>query len=184
MLKPGDVVFYARSPTASEFCDAVEQVIPNNSYFHVALAVSERCLVEATPEGVLERTLQESIEDNQPGIVETLEVKGIPESIILEAATWCRSKVGLPYNDLFSADLMNSDGLESYYCSQLITEAFRGVEMHWPTHTLNFLNSDGNLIEFWIEYFRKRGRPQVPQGDVGSHPGQLRRSPALVVCSF
>ncbi|ULT98457.1 hypothetical protein L3Y34_000079 [Caenorhabditis briggsae] len=180
MLKPGDVVFYARSP-ASEFCDAVEQVIPNNSYFHVALAVSERSLVEATPEGVLERTLKDSLDDNQPGIVEILEVKGIPESTILKAATWCRSKVGFPYNDLFSADLMNSDDLESYYCSQLITEAFRGVEMHWPTHTLNFLNCDGNLIEFWIEYFRKRGRPQVPQGDVGSHPGKLRRSPVLVL---
>ncbi|KAF1763608.1 hypothetical protein GCK72_011875 [Caenorhabditis remanei] len=178
MLSPGDVVFYSRG--TSEFCDAVEQVVANNTLFHVALVSVTGTVIEATTDGVKESTLQESILENEPGVVEILKLDDeIPEIEILKAATWCRSKIGLPYNDLFSADLMNSEGKESYYCSQLITEAFRGVEMHWPKHTLNFLDSDGNPIEFWTEYYKKRGKRQVPQGGEGSHPAQLRKSPVL-----
>ncbi|EFP04430.1 CRE-ALH-11 protein [Caenorhabditis remanei] len=178
MLSPGDVVFYSRG--TSEFCDAVEQVVANNTLFHVALVSVTGTVIEATTDGVKESTLQESILENEPGVVEILKLDDeIPEIEILKAATWCRSKIGLPYNDLFSADLMNSEGKESYYCSQLITEAFRGVEMYWPKHTLNFLDSDGNPIEFWTEYYKKRGKRQVPQGGEGSHPAQLRKSPVL-----
>lgn len=182
MLHPGDVVFYSRSPTSSEFCDAVEQVVPENSYFHVALVVSEAGdVVEATPEGVIFRSLKNSILENEPGLVEILKPSGLqnPGFEIQKAVDFCKSKIGLSYNDLFAVDLRNSENQESYYCSQLITEAFKGSEMHWPPHTLNFKNSDGNLIEYWVEYFKKRGKSEVPQGEEGSHPAQLRKSPVF-----
>lgn len=182
LLQPGDIVFYSRSPTSSEFCDAVEQVVAENSYFHVALVVSESGdVVEATSEGVTTRSLQKSILENEPGVVEILNLTGFqnPEIDIQKAVDFCKSKIGLPYNDLFAANLLNSEGLESYYCSQLITEAFKSSKMHWPHHSLNFKDSDGNLIEFWVEYFKKRGRSEVPQGEEGSHPAQLRKSPVL-----
>lgn len=187
MLRAGDLVFYSRSPTSSEFCDAVEKVIPENSYFHVALVVSESGdVVEATPDGVKLRSLRDSILNNAPGILEILEILDCQNlnsknSPIQKAIDFCRSKVGLPYNDLFTGNLLNSKGQESYYCSQLITEAFKDAEMSWPSHSLNFKDSEGNLIEFWTEYFRKRGVSQVPQGEPGSHPAQLRRSSVLAL---
>ncbi|EGT47911.1 CBN-ALH-11 protein [Caenorhabditis brenneri] len=180
MLESGDVIFYSRG--VSEFCNAVEQVVTENSCFHVAIVSDTGTVIEATPDGVVELTFENSIEENKPGLVEIMRLKrceNITEKAILESAKWCRSKIGLPYNDLFAADLLNSAKQESYYCSQLITEAFRSFEMQWPTHTLNFADSEGKPIEFWVKYFQKRGYSQVPQGEEGSHPAQLRRSPVF-----
>ncbi|CCD61886.1 Aldehyde dehydrogenase domain-containing protein [Caenorhabditis elegans] len=183
MLKPGDVVFYSRGTESTDFCDAVEKVVPDNTYYHVAIVSERGTIVEATGDGVLEYSLQKSIEENRPGCLEILEVANCCEKVLEAAATWSWTKLGLPYNDLFAADLINSDGKESYYCSQLITAAFEfaGVDMKWPAHTLNFNDKNVNQISFWNEYFEKRGKSQVPQGEEGSHPAQLRRSPRLLL---
>ncbi|CAB3403654.1 unnamed protein product [Caenorhabditis bovis] len=104
----------------------------------------------------------------------------IPKVERENAARIAESKIGCPYNDLFSPDLRNSDNVESYYCSQIITEAFKSSNIPWPSHSLNFNDSHGNLIEYWREYFEKRGR-KVPQGVEGSHPAQLRKCRLLTI---
>lgn len=179
MLRPGDVIFYGRN--TSDFCRAVEKVVSNNDFFHVAIVSAIGTIVEASTSGVTEyRSLRDSIKQNSPGYLEIVS-PAISEHERLQAATLASTKIGLKYNDLFAADLLNSEGNESYYCSQLITEAFRDSEMKWPAHTLNFKDEQGNLIEFWRDYFEKKGGRQVPQGDEGSHPAQLRKSPVFEV---
>ncbi|CAI2349799.1 unnamed protein product [Caenorhabditis sp. 36 PRJEB53466] len=178
MLNPGDLVFFGRN-TASEFCEAVEKVVANNDFFHVAIVSNLGTIIEASTDGVREYpNLWKSIAENEPSYVEVV-TPLTSEERKDQAAAWSRTKIGLPYNDLFSSDLLNSEGSESYYCSQLITEAFKTDDMKWPSHSLNFNNVKGELIDFWREYFEKRGR-KVPQGDEGSHPAQLRRSPVLL----
>jgi hypothetical protein len=74
-------------------------------------------------------------------------------------------------------------GQRAFYCSQLITEAYAatGNANRFPDHELNFVDRDGTILEYWVEYYRKRGLAVVPQGEKGSHPSKMRTASALVL---
>lgn len=179
MLSPGDVIFHGKN--ASDFRQAVKKVILDNDFFHIAIVSDIGTIIEAQPTGVIEyQSLRESIAAKGPGYLKIV-TPAIGEDKKLKAIAWVRTKIGCEYNDLFAADLLNSGGNESYYCSKLITEAYRESDMKWPSHTLHFKNEEGILIKFWKEYFEKKGGRRVSQGDDGSHPAQLRKSPVFLV---
>ncbi|KJH51012.1 betaine-aldehyde dehydrogenase domain protein [Dictyocaulus viviparus] len=100
-----------------------------------------------------------------------------PATIKIQAAAFAESKIGLPYNDIFSPNCINSGGEASYYCSQLITEAYKG-KFEFPEHKLNFRTKGGKFIEFWQQYYEER-RCKIPQGEEGSHPSSIRRASEL-----
>ncbi|CAD6199348.1 unnamed protein product [Caenorhabditis auriculariae] len=173
--EPGDLVFFEKR-VSKEFVDAVA-ASGNSNLVHVGIISSRGTLVHATPDGVLEQKLEETAEETENAVLEVVRVDLDRKEKML-AEEIARSKVGLPYNDVFSANCKNSKNEEAYYCSQIVTEAYQHADMRWPSHQLNFQNEDGSFIEYWVQYYKERG-VQIPQGDPGSHPAQLRKSPLL-----
>uniref|UniRef100_A0A915NBH6 Aldehyde dehydrogenase domain-containing protein n=1 Tax=Meloidogyne javanica TaxID=6303 RepID=A0A915NBH6_MELJA len=103
------------------------------------------------------------------------------------AISWALKQLGSGYNDLFSPDCINSEGKRAFYCCQLAVKSYaetndqdKGLSP-FPKHELNFLDSKGELLPFWLDYYRKLSpqNPHPPQGQPGSHPSKLRSSQLL-----
>uniref|UniRef100_A0A7I4Z592 Aldedh domain-containing protein n=1 Tax=Haemonchus contortus TaxID=6289 RepID=A0A7I4Z592_HAECO len=171
----GDLVFLAKETSACSFERAVSDVA-SSPYYHVAIIGRDKRLLHASTRGVLSQSMEEFLNEYEPHRMEIVHVKA-PEKAKRDAAAFAESKVGMPYNDIFTPNRINSQGQESYYCSQLITEAYDGA-VHFPEHKLNFKDKDGDFLEYWLKYYRERGI-DIPQDDQGSHPASLRRSPLL-----
>ncbi|ETN72321.1 betaine-aldehyde dehydrogenase family protein [Necator americanus] len=171
----GDLIFLAKNSTSCAFERAVSDAA-SSPYYHVGIIVHDNHVVHALPRGVLYQTVIDMVADCEPDRVEIVYVKA-KKSAKIRAAKYAEKKIGMPYNDLFSPDCINSDGVESYYCSQLVTEAYHG-EIEFPEHKLNFKDENGEILEYWKEYYETRGRP-VPQDEPGSHPASIRRAPEL-----
>lgn len=100
---------------------------------------------------------------------------------------WSLKEIGTKYNDIFSSNLMNSHQKRSFYCCQLISEAYKCSNTKSPgespflPYKLNFADSSGKIIPYWIKYFKQRcpSNPIVPQGESGTHPSILRMSPCI-----
>ncbi|KAL6725727.1 hypothetical protein Aduo_007761 [Ancylostoma duodenale] len=171
----GDLVFLAKNDTSCAFERAISDVA-SSPYYHVAIVVRNKRLVHALPRGVLHQTVGEMVADCEPDRIEIVHVEA-SEAAKIKAAQYAETKIGMPYNDLFAADCINSDGVESYYCSQLVTEAYDGA-IEFPEHKLNFKDEHGEILEYWQKYYEERGR-HVPQDEPGSHPASIRRAPEL-----
>ncbi|KAK6013872.1 hypothetical protein OSTOST_20787, partial [Ostertagia ostertagi] len=169
----GDLVFLAKDSTACSFEQAVSDVAAS-PYYHVAIIGRDKRFIHATPRGVECQTVDEFVAEFQPHRLEIVHVVA-SDKAKYEAAAFAESKVGLPYNDIFSPDHINSNGQESYYCSQLVTEAYNGI-IEFPEHKLNFKDENGDIIEYWQKYYEERSL-EIPQDERGSHPASLRRSP-------
>ena len=98
--------------------------------------------------------------------------------IIDEAVRKAKEFIGTGYDFAFEA------GTEKLYCSELIYEVFRyNDEPIFPTVAMNFTDSTGEISTYWIEYYEKLNRP-VPQGEPGTNPGDLSKSPLLREIAF
>lgn len=140
---------------------------------HVAIAVDSSTIIESTPyEGVALKSLHKFI-NSRKVFVAQVHNKQLAE----KAAEIASRFVGMAYNHTFSDNCKN--GL---YCSQLITTSFKIANNNMPyfkEDTLNFLDKNGNLPDFWIQYF-KRYNMNVPQGKSGSHPSRLFEDKKIV----
>ncbi|VDL74564.1 unnamed protein product [Nippostrongylus brasiliensis] len=171
----GDLVFLAKTASPCAFERAVSDVAAS-PYYHVGIVARDKKIVHASPRGVMSQTLDEFVFGSEAHRMEIVRVN-VAEDAKAKAAEFAESKIGLPYNDIFTPDGVNSDGQQSYYCSQLITEAYNEV-IDFPEHKLNFNDADDELIPYWRSYYEARGR-EVPQGEPGSHPASIRRSDRL-----
>uniref|UniRef100_A0A915ESD5 SHSP domain-containing protein n=1 Tax=Ditylenchus dipsaci TaxID=166011 RepID=A0A915ESD5_9BILA len=77
------------------------------------------------------------------------------------ASIWAQQQVGAEYNDIFSHKMLNSRGKKSFYCCQLVEEAYKATSV--------------------IDYYKRLcpENPTVPQGEPGSHASILRASPGV-----
>lgn len=74
---------------------------------------------------------------------------------------------------MFSVESYTATNLEAKNCNPFLF------------HSLNFLDKNGQFLDYWIEYYRKLcpQNPQPPQGRPGSHPSKLRASPFVHYCA-
>lgn len=87
-----------------------------------------------------------------------------------------RSRLGLPYDSLY----LGSD--EAIYCSELVQKSFvnrRGQLLFQPI-PMEFRDSTGQVPSAFVRFYQQHGLP-VPEGQPGSNPGQLSRSPLLSI---
>ncbi len=82
--------------------------------------------------------------------------------------------LGRPYDFLF----MPSD--DAFYCSELVQKNYLDAqgELIFQPIPMSFHDETGMVTQFWKDYYARRGR-QVPEGEPGSNPGDLSRSPKL-----
>lgn len=101
------------------------------------------------------------------------------QNLIPSAINFASKQIGKPYNDSFNAEDTNS-----FYCSQLIYEAFKYANNGVPffkTSRMTFKEpGTDETYPVWLDYFRKLHIP-VPEGKSGTNPGALSKSESLEI---
>lgn len=190
--KPGDLVFFNRCRSGSAtFEDAVLSVsLFDPTVFHVGIFTdtANEVVVHATSDGVAEQPLREAISDLKPDYVE-LGIVRVEADWKARAAQFAAQQIGAAYNDIFSPTCIDSRGRRAFYCCQLASESYKrtnaGVSP-FLEHKLNFCDSSGNLLPYWIEYYRDLcpQNPEPPQDEPGSHPSVLKASPCVHIAAY
>lgn len=85
-----------------------------------------------------------------------------------------KALIGLPYDEAFLHDN------DAYYCSELIYECYRNADGGhlFKAQPMNFRDEKGRLPRYWRRHFRRLHLP-VPEGQPGTNPTDLARSPLL-----
>lgn len=179
-IADGDLVFFRKHATGnSDFGEAVADVGGGgNAVIHVALLIeNKKCLLHADPDkGVIIEDIKPVLDTLCPDCYEIYRVQADIDTR-LKALSWARSKIGCPYNDIFSSEMKDSAGDEAYYCSQLVVEAYRfaGIIDINPPYKMSFADKQGNILPYWLNYYESRSL-KVPEGEPGSHPASLIQS--------
>ena len=176
-LRSGDLLFFA--PAKDNAITKVTQGIGDVAIDHVAIVHrtnSSITTIEAVHRGVVEmpidstwaRTRQKS---------ETVIVGRINGGLDIPASiARALQHLGKPYDFFFEP----SDS--AIYCSELVQKAFVDIEGKPVFHTIpmSFHTPDGKILPYWTEYYRRAGKT-VPEGALGTNPGQLSRSRRLII---
>lgn len=181
-LQNGDLLF----KVASSNLDGVTQAIVSSVEGINLQQVSHVAIVHKHPDGqiyALEASGQHGVwlnpidsflihcDHNDQGqplvLIGRLKDKSIIDSSVKKALTY----IGRPY------DYQYLPGDSAIYCSELVHLAFEDAkgEKVFPQNPMSFHNSDGTIIPFWIDYYKKWDM-DVPEGMQGTHPGGISRS--------
>lgn len=189
--EPGDLLF--QDLDSGALCDAIEQVTTGydgTNLSHVGLVTKNArgglVVIEAVSAGVvatpLHTFLARSLDDgHRPKVlVGRLNPALVPDRprLIRRAIGQACALEGRAYDKQFLI------GNDSYYCSELVYEAFRRANNGRPLFdlqpmTFNRPGSDEPMAA-WRTYFAGLG-VAVPEGCPGINPGTISRSPLLTM---
>jgi len=184
-LKEGDLLF--QDLDSSLLCDAIELVTPgyNEANFsHIGLVVSINDtlkVLEAIPPKVMLTNLDDFLnrsfdkDGNPKVIVGRLKDKYLHS--VEEAVSYSKSKLNIEYDEVF---LMNNN---SYYCSELIYEAFLNDSI-FELQPMTFLHPISNdTLQTWKDYY-KEIEVEIPQNKMGINPGIMSLSNKIKMVHF
>jgi len=184
-LKEGDLLF--QDLDSSLLCDAIELVTPgyNEANFsHIGLVVSINDtlkVLEAIPPKVMLTNLDDFLnrsfdkDGNPKVIVGRLKDKYLHS--VEEAVSYSKSKLNIEYDEVF---LMNNN---SYYCSELIYEAFLNDSI-FELQPMTFLHPISNdTLQTWKDYY-KEIEVEIPQNKMGINPGIMSLSNKIEMVHF
>lgn len=165
----GDLIFFTGGSSSMD--DAISSST-GDGFVHVAIVEVDSedtvWLIDATPQKGVSR---EKLLEEKGNMV----LKRLKDSTGVAASVQrAKSLIGSPYDFAFLPDN------DAYYCSELVYECFlRPDGSHiFSCQPMNFLDSEGNLPEYWKELFEKL-QMDVPQGIPGTNPEDLSRSTTL-----
>lgn len=186
-FQEGDLLF--QDCDCGPICDAIESVTVsrNNARFsHIAFVVKndnqELCALEANVNGVVMVPIDQFInrykskEGNPTIAIGRLDEKY--SELIPKAISFVKSKIGMSYDTVF---LLNN---KTYYCSELIYDAFK-----YANHNKDFFKlfpmtfKDPNTKMFhpeFLKYYKSMNLP-IPEGKLGLNPGSISRDLKLNV---
>tara|TARA_B100001758_G_C18321752_1_gene563577 strand:+ start:95 stop:784 length:690 start_codon:yes stop_codon:yes gene_type:complete len=197
-LQIGDLLF--QDLDSSPLCDAIELVTPghkNANLSHIGIVVEVgnpyctnnpdyNCedhirILEAIPNKVkttrLDSFLYSSVDKNNNPKVIVGRLKSEYKNTIEDAISFLTSKKGKKYDNKF---LMNND---SYYCSELIYEAFKRDSI-FEIKPMNFLDPINNKpLKIWQDYYASLEIP-IPQGEPGLNPGNMSLSKKIDIIHY
>ena len=174
----GDLLFFSRGSSSMD--DAISSST-GDGFVHVAIVEVDSegtvWLIDATPRKGVSREQLEArlLEENGKAVLMRLkDSTGVAASV-----QRAKGLIGSPYDFTFLPDN------DAYYCSELVYECFlRPDGSHiFSCQPMNFLDSEGNLPEYWKELFEKL-QMDVPQGLPGTNPEDLSRSANLQCTSL
>ena len=184
--KVGDFLF--QDLNCGTLCEAITDVTygyDKTQISHVAMIVSVAKnieVIEASGKNVhvisLQDFLKRSIDKRGRPRVLVGRLKKELADLIPKAINYALSWKGLPYNDSFKSD----NKFHTFYCSQLIYDAFMLANNNKPIFAINHMTfrRNGKTLPAWKHYFHKIHFP-IPEGVVGTNPGILSRSHSLKI---
>lgn len=165
----GDLIFFTGGSSSMD--DAISSST-GDGFVHVAIVEVDSegtaWLIDATPQKGVSR---EKLLEEKGNMV----LKRLKDSTGVAASVQrAKGLIGSPYDFAFLPDN------DAYYCSELVYECFlRPDGSHiFSCQPMNFLDSEGNLPEYWKELFEKL-QMDVPQGIPGTNPEDLSHSTNL-----
>ena len=176
-LQEGDLLF--QDLDSSPLCDAIELVTPgyNGANFsHIGLVVSVNDtlkVLEAIPPKVMTTNLDDFInrsfdKNGNPKVIVGRLKKEFTNSIS-NAVSYSKSKLEIAYDEVF---LINN---ETYYCSELIYEAFLNDSI-FELKPMTFLHpKTKDTLKVWKEYYSDLNT-NIPEGNPGINPGIMSLS--------
>ncbi len=175
-LLPGDLLFQLRCGGEAEW--VISRLFAGRNGMainHVAIYDGDGQVVEAVMPEVrktsMDEFVQNSVLDNhgRPCVL-VCRVLADHVRLVAQALTFAEDAVAHTYDHHYS------NSKHSWYCSELIIDAFRhanGGEFLFEETPMSFRDMDsGELIPFWVDHYRLIGQP-VPEGEPGSHPALL-----------
>ena len=188
-LQLGDLLF--QDLDSSPLCDAIELVTPgykNANFSHIGIVTElgeTYCIsadynydhhirvLEAIPDKVkttrLDSFINRSFDQyNKPKVI-VGRLKTKYQYTIQDAISFLENKIGKKYDNAFIVDN------NSYYCSELIYEAFLKDSI-FTLEPMNFLHpTSKDTIDTWKKHYSKIGMP-IPQNQMGINPGIMSLS--------
>lgn len=172
-LKDGDLLF--QDMDCGPLCDAIEAVTEGyggNDFSHMGMVYHRNdsiYIIEAAGSAVRLTPLEKfSTYTNKPMLVGRL--KSSYSNLISAAIEFSLKQVGVPYDDEYVYD----NG--SYYCSELIYDAFlfaNGGRAFFTLYPMTYKQPGTNdFFPAWTEYYKKLGKP-IPEGLPGCNPGGI-----------
>lgn len=179
-LKTGDLIF--QSMNCGPLCDAINQVTEGykgKDFSHLGLVYIQNdsiYIIEAAGNAVQLTSLEKfKSYTNETMFVGRLKRKF--RKYIPEAITFSLNQMGVPYDEAY---LYNNG---SYYCSELIYDAFfdayKKPFFELKPMTFKAPNSD-TYFEVWQEYYDKL-EMEIPEGKPGCNPGGISTSDKLKI---
>ena len=185
-LQHGDLLF--QDSDCGVFCDAIEKVTQGYqgaNLSHVGMVILSDDgpqIIEATTDGVvmteLKTFLSRSYDKNENSKVIVGRVKDVHTQLIPRAVQYAQSLLGKKYDHVF--DIKN----DTYYCSELIYEAFKhanGGEEIFHLFPMTFIDPDTKeTFGIWSNYYRELGI-SIPEGKPGLNPGGISKSSEIEI---
>ena len=184
-LQEGDLLF--QDLDSSPLCDAIELVTPgyNGANFsHIGLVVLDNDtlkVLEAIPPKVMITNLDDFInrsfdKNGYPKVIVGRLKKEFTNSIS-NAVSYSKSKLDITYDEVF---LINN---ETYYCSELIYEAFLNDSI-FELKPMTFLHpKTKDTLKVWKEYYSDLNT-NIPEGNPGINPGIMSLSNKIEMVHF
>jgi hypothetical protein len=186
----GDLLF--QDLDCGGLCTAIETVtegVDGKSFSHLGLVYfqNDRAFVieaigkevQLTP--ITDFVFRNTDEKGNPKILVT-RLDSEYSKLNAKALEFAVSQKGVPYDDAFLYD----NG--SYYCSELIYDAFKFANDNKPFFELFPMTfkdpATKEMFPVWVEYYENLKMP-IPEDELGCNPGGISRSEKLeVVASF
>ena len=184
-LQEGDLLF--QDLDSSPLCDAIELVTPgykDANFSHIGLVVLDNDtlkVLEAIPPKVvltdIKSFFNRSFDTEGRSKIIAGRLKDEFQYTIKDAIIYAKSKMGTKYDEVF---LMNNN---SYYCSELIFEAFEKDSI-FKLKPMTFLHPETNdTLSVWKNYYSELGI-KIPQNEPGINPGIMSLSDKIEMIYF
>jgi hypothetical protein len=184
-LKDGDLIF--QDMDCGPLCDAIEAVTEGyngNDFSHMGLVYYRNdtlYIIEAAGKAVRLNTFEKfSKNTTKPMYVGRL--KKQYRKLIPQAIAFSVKQLGVPYDDAY----VYNNG--SYYCSELIYDAFKNSNKGKPFFELFPMTykkpGTTDFFPAWVDYYKQIGKP-IPEGQPGCNPGGISVSDKIeIIGSF
>ena len=191
-VSPGDLVFFLQDSTDKSHDKAILLADKNHgNVLHVAILYKvypTLSIIHATQKKgiVMEKlnTAFNNIFENDKGRLQFYRVNA-NDKVIESALNYAKSHLRRPYNDVFAENNINSSGQHSFYCSQLVEQAFNQASdvPIFKKQPLNFRDHEGKIIKYWKEYYKTLRLP-IPENQLGTHPGSIYKSENITAIDY
>jgi len=180
-LQDGDLLF--QDMDCGPLCDAIEAVTEGyqgKDFSHMGMVYHRNdtiYIIEAAGSAVRLSTLEKfSNNTKKPMLIGRLKKKY--KKLTPDAIAFSLKQIGVPYDD----EYVYNNG--SYYCSELIYDAFKTANNNKPFFQLFPMTykqpGTNDFFPAWADYYKAINKP-IPEGQPGCNPGGMSISDKIEI---